>query len=228
MNSRSSFSKSAALIGRSGGNDKKILQARVGRRCPQRAANVQRHSQLKNSLTVPDRHAAARWDSAALPSAVFPASVFVSASAVCRPWLKLRIMDWLTNLTFHDGKFHGIEWGVWKVVGWAGNAVFFSRFFVQWYATEKHKRVVVPTAFWWLSLTGSLLLLIYSVRQRDSVFIFAYLFTWIPYIRNLIIHYRHTEAHLDCPGCGNLCAPQSNFCSVCGTELAVAGEKTVS
>lgn len=129
-------------------------------------------------------------------------------------------MDWLTNLLWHDGKFLGIVWGVWKIAGWLGNAVFFSRFFVQWYATEKLKRVVVPTAFWWLSLAGSLLLLIYSLHKKDSVFIFAYLFTWIPYIRNLIIHRRHAQAHLNCPSCGKSCVPQSNFCSACGAQLA--------
>ena len=133
-------------------------------------------------------------------------------------------MDWLPNLLVHDGKLLGIDWSVWKVIGWLGNAVFFSRFFVQWYATERLKRVVVPTAFWWLSLTGSLLLLSYSLRQQDSVFIFAYAFTWIPYIRNLIIHRRHEEAHLDCGKCGQSCAPHSNFCSSCGTRLAPAEE----
>src|SRR2546422_5167188 len=129
-------------------------------------------------------------------------------------------MDWLANLIFHQGKFLGIDWDLWKYLGWLGNFTFFSRFVVQWYATEKSKRVVVPTAFWWLSLTGSLLLLIYAVHKRDSVFIFAYLFTWIPYIRNLIIHRRHVDAHVDCPGCGHSCAPQSNFCSACGAALA--------
>ncbi|MBI3636966.1 MAG: lipid-A-disaccharide synthase N-terminal domain-containing protein [Candidatus Rokubacteria bacterium] len=118
-----------------------------------------------------------------------------------------------------DGKLLGIDWSVWKVIGWTGNLVFFSRFFVQWYATEKRRRVVVPTAFWWLSLTGSLLLLIYSLRQRDSVFIFAYLFTWIPYIRNLVIHRRHEEAHRDCHRCGASCAPQWRFCAACGVPL---------
>ena len=55
-----------------------------------------------------------------------------------------------------DGRlFLGIEWHVWKVIGWAGNVIFFSRFFVQWIATEKQKRVVVPISFWWLSLIGS-------------------------------------------------------------------------
>ena len=84
---------------------------------------------------------------------------------------------------------------------------------------------MVPTAFWWLSLTGSLLLLVYSLRQRDSVFIFAYAFTWIPYIRNLIIHRRHEEAHLACPGCGTSCPPQANFCAACGASLGVASAR---
>lgn len=133
-------------------------------------------------------------------------------------------MESLNNLIWHDGKLFGIEWSVWKVIGWLGNVVFFSRFFVQWYATEKLKRVVVPTAFWWLSLAGSLLLLVYSLHKRDSVFIFAYVFTWIPYVRNLIIHRRHAAAHLDCPVCGESCPPNSKFCFACGTKLESGGE----
>ena len=130
-------------------------------------------------------------------------------------------MDSFSHLIWHDGKLLGIQWSAWKVIGWLGNAVFFSRFFVQWYATEKLKQVVVPTAFWWLSLLGSLLLLCYALfKQRDSVFIFAYAFTWIPYIRNLIIHYRHKEAHLQCPGCAVLCPPHSKFCYSCGARVA--------
>jgi len=133
-------------------------------------------------------------------------------------------MDWLTNfvwhgLIWHNDKLFGIQWSVWKVVGWTGNAVFSSRFLVQWYATEKKKRVVVPVAFWWLSLLGSLLLLVYAFRKTDSAFIYAYLFPWIPYTRNLIIHYRHKMAHTDCPGCGKSCPPQSNFCPNCGVKL---------
>jgi len=84
-----------------------------------------------------------------------------------------------------DGKFLGIAWGFWKVLGWVGNVIFFSRFVIQWIATEREKRVVVPLAFWYCSLLGSLCLLIYALHQQDSVFIFAYLFTWIPYTRNL-------------------------------------------
>ena len=129
-------------------------------------------------------------------------------------------MDWLTNLLWHDGKLFGIEWNYWKIIGWLGNGIFFSRFFVQWYATEKRRQVVVPVSFWWLSLLGSLLLLAYALfYKRDSVFIFAYAFTWIPYIRNLIIHRRHVALQITCPACAHVCQPRSNFCSLCGVRF---------
>jgi lipid-A-disaccharide synthase-like uncharacterized protein len=129
-------------------------------------------------------------------------------------------MDSLSHVLWQDGKWLGIEWSIWKIVGWVGNAVFFSRFFFQWYATEKQKRVVVPLTFWWLSLIGSLLLLIYGLHQRDSVFIFAYAFTWIPYIRNLIIHHRHARARQTCSTCATVSPASANFCHDCGTKLA--------
>lgn len=125
---------------------------------------------------------------------------------------------------WHEDKLFGVDWSIWKIIGWLGNAAFFSRFFVQWYATERKKQVVVPVLFWYLSLTGSLLLLTYSLHLGDKIIIFAYAFPWIPYIRNLVIHYRHQEAHVNCPNCGKSCAPQSKFCSECGTRLAGAGE----
>jgi lipid-A-disaccharide synthase-like uncharacterized protein len=130
-------------------------------------------------------------------------------------------MDFITNLVWHDGKFLGVEWGVWKAIGWIGNAIFFSRFFVQWYATEKKKQVVVPQAFWWLSLIGSLILLCYGLFYlHDSVVIFAYAFTWIPYIRNLMIHREHKAAQQVCAACGHKNTPQANYCSHCGVKIA--------
>lgn len=133
-------------------------------------------------------------------------------------------MDWFAYINWADawgnGKFLWIEWHFWKAIGWLGNAIFFSRFFLQWHATEKTKRVVVPQSFWWLSLAGSLMLLSYALfYQRDSVFIFAYAFTWIPYIRNLMIHRKHKAARLTCAACETVCGPDANFCSACGAAL---------
>lgn len=125
-------------------------------------------------------------------------------------------MNWL----WYHHRFLGIDWHFWKVIGWLGNLMFFSRFFVQWYVTEKKKQVVVPLAFWWLSLAGSFFLLSYALfSNKDSVFIFAYLFTWIPYIRNLIIHHRTNRAQLVCPDCLKKCPAQSRYCSACGRAL---------
>jgi len=116
---------------------------------------------------------------------------------------------------------HWTAWEIfWNLLGWTGQAVFFSRFLVQWYATEKKGQVVVPPAFWWLSLIGSLLMLVFAVAyDKHYVVIFSYAFNWIPYIRSLIIHHRHLAAHRECAGCGKECAPQSNFCSNCGAKL---------
>ena len=140
------------------------------------------------------------------------------------------MMDWLANWFFVHDKFLGIEWSFWKVLGWLGNLVFSSRFLVQWWATEKHKRVVVPDAFWWLSLAGALLLLIYSFHQKDSVFIFAYVFTWIPYIRSLIISHRVAKAQVRCPADSPVTFPVASTpkisslspCRSCAPELAIS------
>ena len=135
-------------------------------------------------------------------------------------------MDWVHHWLFWHDRFLGVAWGWWKVIGWLGNALFFSRFLVQWHATEKKRQVVVPAAFWWLSLAGSLVLFAYALfYQKDSVMIFAYAFNWIPYIRNLIIHQRHAEAHLTCPACAQTCPPKSNYCLMCGARLAPGREE---
>jgi lipid-A-disaccharide synthase-like uncharacterized protein len=124
-------------------------------------------------------------------------------------------MDW----TWSSSRFLGIEWHVWKIVGWIGNLAFFMRFFVQWYASEKRKQVVIPIAFWWLSLFGSFCLLGYALfYQKDSVFIFAYAFTWIPYVRNLIIQKRSISL-VRCGSCKNECSATAKFCSSCGAAL---------
>jgi lipid-A-disaccharide synthase-like uncharacterized protein len=134
-------------------------------------------------------------------------------------------MDWLTNHLWPNGHFLGHQWTpreiFWNLIGWSGNAIFSSRFYIQWYVTEKKKQVTIPQAFWWISLIGSLLMLSFAVfYDKHYVVIFAYAFAWIPYTRNLIIHVRHKKAHTDCAGCGKKIPPQSNFCPNCGVKVA--------
>ena len=128
----------------------------------------------------------------------------------------------LLDFLWFQGKFLGVEWGVWKLVGWLGNAVFTARFLVQWRASEKRGQVVVPSLFWWLSIIGSLLLLAYALfYRRDSVMIAAYAFNWIPYFRNLLLHHRNKNARRLCPAptCGVASSSEANFCAACGRKL---------
>lgn len=83
-----------------------------------------------------------------------------------------------------------IAW-TWFLVGMIGEAVFFMRFVVQWYASERKKRTVVPMAFWYLSLAGTALVLAYAVFVINPVFILAYSLNVFLYVRNLIIARRN-------------------------------------
>jgi lipid-A-disaccharide synthase-like uncharacterized protein len=74
---------------------------------------------------------------------------------------------------------------LWLVIGFAGQALFFSRFFVQWLASEKRRESYIPRAFWFLSLGGGLTLLAYAVHRRDPVFIAGQATGILIYGRNL-------------------------------------------
>lgn len=74
---------------------------------------------------------------------------------------------------------------IWIVIGFIGQAFFFGRFFVQWIASERRKRSVVPRSFWYLSLGGGAVLLAYAIHQRDPVFIAGQATGFLIYTRNL-------------------------------------------
>lgn len=74
---------------------------------------------------------------------------------------------------------------VWYIVGFAGQALFFSRFFVQWLASERRGESHVPRAFWFLSIGGGLTLLTYAIYRRDPVFILGQSTGILIYSRNL-------------------------------------------
>ena len=75
----------------------------------------------------------------------------------------------------------------WILLGFFGQFLFFMRFVVQWLASEKKGQVVIPKIFWYFSISGTLILLIYSVHIKDVVFITAQIMALFIYARNLMI-----------------------------------------
>lgn len=73
----------------------------------------------------------------------------------------------------------------WVLLGFLAQACFTMRFVVQWIASERAKRSVVPVAFWFFSLFGGGLLFIYAIQRQDPVFIAGQGMGLIIYIRNL-------------------------------------------
>ena len=72
-------------------------------------------------------------------------------------------------------------------LGWIGNGLFFSRFLVQWVASERARAVVVPSVFWWLSLAGSIATAAYAAGVGEPVLLIGTLLNAGLYVRNLLI-----------------------------------------
>jgi lipid-A-disaccharide synthase-like uncharacterized protein len=75
----------------------------------------------------------------------------------------------------------------WTALGFAGQMLFGSRFVVQWWASERRRSIVIPTAFWMLSTVGGAALLAYAVHKRDPVFAAGQAAGLLIYLRNLTL-----------------------------------------
>ena len=76
---------------------------------------------------------------------------------------------------------------LWAAFGVLAQFVFGARFIVQWIASEKAEKSVIPMGFWFLSITGGLMTLIYGFARRDIVIIFGQAFSVFIYVRNLML-----------------------------------------
>ncbi|MGV6812332.1 MAG: lipid-A-disaccharide synthase N-terminal domain-containing protein [Brevirhabdus sp.] len=83
---------------------------------------------------------------------------------------------------------------VWVSVGLAGQLMFSMRFIVQWIASERVKKSVVPLTFWYFSMAGGIILFSYAVYRADPVFILGQSFGLIVYSRNLWLIYAERRA----------------------------------
>jgi lipid-A-disaccharide synthase-like uncharacterized protein len=75
--------------------------------------------------------------------------------------------------------------GIWLAVGLIGQLMFTARFIVQWIASERAGRSVMPMAFWYLSIAGGLIVLAYGIHKLDLVIILGQLPGVVVYSRNI-------------------------------------------
>jgi lipid-A-disaccharide synthase-like uncharacterized protein len=85
-----------------------------------------------------------------------------------------------------------LDW--WVLLGFAAQALFTMRFLVQWIASERAGRSIIPMAFWLFSIGGGLLLLVYALYRKDIVFIAGQAFGVFVYLRNLQFVLRDRKA----------------------------------
>lgn len=81
----------------------------------------------------------------------------------------------------------------WLILGFLGQALFSMRFLIQWIYSEKNKRSMIPTAFWYFSLAGGLTLLSYAILREDPVFIVGQGAGLFIYMRNLMLIRKEVE-----------------------------------
>lgn len=84
----------------------------------------------------------------------------------------------------------------WLAFGLIGQGLFSARFLLQWIASEKEKRSVIPLGFWYLSTLGGITLLFYAIHKQDPVFILGQSTGVIIYLRNLYL-IRHQKKIAD-------------------------------
>lgn len=79
----------------------------------------------------------------------------------------------------------------WVVFGFAAQLMFTARFVVQWIASERARKSVVPVAFWYFSLLGGVMLLAYALYRKDPVFVLGQALGVFIYFRNLWLIHAH-------------------------------------
>ena len=78
-----------------------------------------------------------------------------------------------------------LQFDGWVVLGFVAQGFFTMRFVVQWIASERARKSVMPVAFWFFSIGGGVLLLAYALYRKDPVFIAGQALGLLVYTRNL-------------------------------------------
>ena len=85
----------------------------------------------------------------------------------------------------------------WLAFGLAAQLLFGARFLVQWISSERAGKSVVPMAFWFLSVGGGLMTLIYGIVKREPVIILGQALPTVIYVRNIMLILRHRASGSD-------------------------------
>ncbi|MBF0101896.1 MAG: lipid-A-disaccharide synthase N-terminal domain-containing protein [Desulfobacterales bacterium] len=75
----------------------------------------------------------------------------------------------------------------WVIIGFVGQTLFFVRWIVQWFCSEKRQESYVPFSFWVISLIGGFLVLLYAIQRHDPVFIVGQVVGLVTYSRNVVL-----------------------------------------
>ncbi len=97
------------------------------------------------------------------------------------------------NLISYLNDVFVIKFDGWVALGFVAQAFFTMRFVVQWIASERARRSVIPVAFWFFSIGGGALLLVYALYRRDPVFIAGQGLGLLVYVRNLYFIAMHRQ-----------------------------------
>ena len=75
----------------------------------------------------------------------------------------------------------------WETTAFVGEAIFGGRFVLQWLVSEYKKKSHVPVAFWYMSIVGSIILLVYFVHKASLALIITFALQILIYVRNLCL-----------------------------------------
>jgi len=87
----------------------------------------------------------------------------------------------------NSAEIFGIPITFWFIFGLTGQVLFGCRFLIQWIASERKQESHIPVVFWYLSLVGGCVLLVYAIHIKDPIFILGQSTGCIVYTRNLAL-----------------------------------------
>jgi lipid-A-disaccharide synthase-like uncharacterized protein len=89
----------------------------------------------------------------------------------------------------------------WLLLGLLAQVTFFGRWIIQWVASEVRREAVMPVLFWWCSLLGATMLLVYFIGRREPIGVLGQAIGWTVYSRNLyLIKVKHRTVRADPAG----------------------------